>query len=82
MTRRVPINRDLFGAPVAPPRDETPVRLPMVVLSASDDAWLLAPDRKGGRSAWAPKRLAQRGEGLEAGIFTMPRWAARDRGWL
>ena len=34
------------------------------------------------KPAWAPKSELMRGEGHQEGLFTMPRWVARERGWL
>ena len=76
--------RDLFGKIGAPPKDSTPVRVRLDVIEASctDLAWFLRPPGKGAQAAFAPRQLARRGEGPEAQFFTMPKWLARERGWL
>ena len=79
---RPPINRDLFGAAPPTPRDERPVRLPMVLMHQTQEGWFLSPDGKSGRAKWAPKSKVSRGVGADATLFTMPRWIARERGWL
>lgn len=77
-----PENRRLaLPMPPPPPRDRSPVRVPLVCVSETKDAWLLRPDAKAG-AKWAPKSEVARGEGLEANLFTMPRWIAAERGWL
>jgi hypothetical protein len=75
--------RALFGdrAP-ARPRDETPVTLPLERLDETDKAWLLRAGLKGSQARWAPKALVSRGAGVEAHLFSMPRWVAAERGWL
>lgn len=89
MKRRSPPptpQRDLFGAPKTTPRDTTPVTITMVEIagSSTDQAWLLKP--KGVSSAkvgFAPRALARRSDdAARPDDFTMPRWLARERGWL
>jgi hypothetical protein len=80
--RRPPVNRDLFGEPPTPPRDRTPVTLGLQFVDQSEKAWLLRASGRRGVTAWAPKSEVTRGEGPRAGEFTMPRWIARERGWL
>lgn len=77
--------RDLFGAAPAPAgRDVTPITIPMrEVAKGTDKAWHLAPAGVGSaKAAFAPRELVKRGEGDRAGLFTMPRWIAAERGWL
>lgn len=81
MTRRAPENRQLFGRPPDPPKDRTPVRLPMHYVDQTEKAWLLRPGPRE-PAKWAPKSEVRRGEGPEENLFTMPRWVARERGWL
>lgn len=82
MKRREPVNGDLFGAPPAKARDTTPLTLPMRLIDQTEKAWFLSIDGRSGSAKWAPKSEVTRGEGAEAGQFTMPRWVAADRGWL
>lgn len=77
--------RPLPGLPVAPEgRDSTPVTLPMrEVQKGTGSAWHLAPLGVGsGKAAFVPRSICSRGEGPLASQFTMPRWAAKERGWL
>lgn len=77
---------DLFGVPAAPPKDTTPVTIPMIEMagSSTDQAWFLKP--KGVSSAkvgFAPRSLCRRSsDPARPDDFTMPRWLARERGWL
>lgn len=86
MTRR-PLVQSLFP-PGALPSDERhggqgDVTLTMRVLQETDKAWLLTPEGvPSAKSAWCPKRLATRGEGLAERQFTMKRFTAHERGWL
>lgn len=65
-------------------RDATPVTIPMrEVHAGTDKAWFLAPLGVGsGKAAFAARALVSRGEGPQASQFTMPRWLARENGWL
>lgn len=82
--RRQSSTPDLFGPP--PPvdrrRDGEPVTLPLRFLTETEDAFFLAANRSSATAKWVPKKLARRGDGPEAGLFTMPRGIARERGWL
>lgn len=70
-----------FAAPPTAERDHTPVTLPLrEVGKGTEDAWFLA--MHGGGPKWAARRLVTRGEGPQASHFTMPRWLARENGWL
>lgn len=88
MKRRPPPSPqgDLFGAPKTPPKDVTPVTIPMIVIAGSctDQAWFLKP--KGVSSAkagFAPRSACTRSSSASRpDDFTMPRWLARERGWL
>jgi hypothetical protein len=84
MTRPAAPQRDLFGRPPPPRRDETPVSIPMREVSAGTrDAWHLTPaGRQSDLAKFAPRSLVTRGEGVSASMFTMPRWIASERGWL
>lgn len=74
---------DLFGPPPPePPRDRTPVQVPLRLVDQSDKAWLLTTGAKGAAAKWAPKSEVRRGVGRDENLFTMPRWLARERGWL
>lgn len=77
--------RDLFGpVPAAVPkvRDSTPVQVRLELLQTTGPGLLLAPAGKGQAGQWAPAALLSRGEGPEENVWTMPRWLARERGWL
>ena len=86
MTRRPrTLQRELPGLPtVAAGRDTTPVTLPMrEVQKGTDKAWHLAPLGVGsGKAAFVPRSICTRGEGPLASQFTMPRWVAKEYGWL
>ncbi len=75
--------RALPGLTVPPrPRDEGLVTIPMQAIGkGTADAWFLKPDGPG-KPTWAPRKLVTRGEGLQASLFTMPKWVAVERGWL
>ncbi|MDR3513757.1 MAG: hypothetical protein P4L73_19140 [Caulobacteraceae bacterium] len=47
----------------------------------TDKAWRLSKGTAD-EPQWLPKSMAERGEGLMSEVWTMPRWIARDRGWL
>jgi hypothetical protein len=82
---RPPSNLDLFGPPppVDPRRDNELVRLPMCAMGeGTDKAWFLSPDGKPSRAKFAPRALVTRGVGKDINVFSMPRWVARERGWL
>ncbi len=84
MTRRRPDpQRTLPGMAAAPrPRDATPVTLPMEAVGEGTPlAWLLKPAGSKAAPKWAPRSEVTRGEGPEAGLFTMPKWVAVERGW-
>lgn len=79
------MSADLFGqAPPAPGRDDAPVCLKLTHFPERDTrlaAFLSATGRQAdGRHA--PLSRISRGEGPEIDVWTMPRWVARDRGWL
>lgn len=85
MKRRVPNpQRQLFAAPAEATKDETPVTLPMREISpGTDKAWHIAPlGVSSGKAAFAARSLVTRGVGDQASQFTMPKWLARERGWL
>ncbi|RZJ19108.1 MAG: hypothetical protein EON91_02625 [Brevundimonas sp.] len=74
---------DLFGTAFdAPGDDHSPVSMTMTVHDERPASWLLAKgiDRRGAR--WVPKSEVRRGVGRDENVWTMPRWLARDRGWL
>lgn len=79
-----PPQGDLFGPAPPRPRDETPVAIPMRLVSdGTDAAWHLTPLGVGSdRARFAPRALVTRGEGTKTQFFTMPRWVAVERGWL
>jgi len=79
---RQPVNRELFGAPARPAQDMRPVSLPMRLHGDTELAWLLSGDGRVASAKWAPKSKVTRGEGRDEHVFTMPRWVARERGWL
>lgn len=72
---------DLFNALPVKAKDSTQaVRLELEYVDETAMAWLLR--KPGQRAKWAPKKHVTRGEGAEERVFTMPRWAAEERGWL
>lgn len=77
------MTRDLFGLD---PPDQGPghdeVQLALVLHRESAKAWLLAEGLDAREAQWAPKSSVRRGEGRDENVWTMPRWMARDRGWL
>lgn len=84
MRRPASPQTDLFGKLVAAPKDQTPVRVRLDVIAASctAKAWFLRPPGKGAKAGFAPRSEARPGDGPEAQFFTMPKWLARERGWL
>lgn len=74
--------RSLFPGLPPPPRDPSPVTIALRVLDQTDKAFLLVCEARKAKPAWAPKSELMRGEGHQEGLFTMPRWVARERGWL
>jgi hypothetical protein len=81
-----PPQGDLFGAPKTPPRDATPVTITMVEIAASSTpaAWFLKPRGvSSAKAAFAARSVCSRsGDPARPDDFTMPRWLARERGWL
>ena len=76
---------DLFGKPPASAaRDNTPVSIPLVHLPKhdTDKALMLMKHGRGHAPGFAPRSVTTEGVGPNAGIFTMPKWLARERGWL
>lgn len=73
-----------LAMPAAPPKDDAPVTLPLTAVGeGTRDAWLLRPTGvRGADAKFAPRSLVTRGEGPDAGLFTMPKWVAVERGWL
>jgi hypothetical protein len=86
MKRRAPspVNGDLFGHKGPTPKDTTPVSVPLMhhPAGSTDKAWMLSKPGRGNAPKHAPRSLVTEGEGPNAGIFTMPRWIALERGWL
>lgn len=83
-SRRFPAP-DLFGERA--PRDDGARRSDLVDLALAihgetDKAWLLSDEDDKAKAQWLPKSQAERGEGKDAGIWTMPGWLAKDRGWV
>lgn len=77
------MTRDLFGFDKA---DEGPaqgeVELPLILHEERPRAWLLGESLDRREAHWTPKSQVRRGEGRDENVWTMPRWIARDRGWL
>lgn len=89
MKRRPPApspQGDLFGAPKAAPKDTTPVTITMqeIAGSSTDQAWFLKPRGvSSAKVAFVPRSLVSRSrDPARPDDFTMPRWIARERGWL
>jgi hypothetical protein len=76
---------DLFGhkpVKLADPNGLVSLTLTALEHGETPAAWLLVKPEKGATPRHAPKRLAKRGVGPLAGVFTMPRWLADEKGWL
>lgn len=73
--------RDLFGEE-REPSGTAEVELLMRVVGETERAWQLVSKAKGGDRKWAPKSLVSRAEPPDEDVFTMPRWIAKERGWL
>lgn len=76
------MTRDLFGEVPADEARPGDVSLSLVLHDQSPAAWLLAEGIDRRDAKWAPKSEVKRGEGRDENVWTMPRWLARDRGWL
>ncbi|WP_426041519.1 hypothetical protein [Brevundimonas sp. TWP2-3-4b1] len=74
--------KDLFGEVPEPVDDKAPVTIALTLNDQSDAAWLLSDVGGRLRPKWAPKSQIKRGEGRDENLWTMPRWLARDRGWM
>lgn len=74
--------KDLFGEMPDPVDDQAPVTLALVLHDQSAAAWLLSDGGARSRPQWAPRSQIKRGEGRDENQWTMPRWLARDRGWV
>lgn len=74
---------DLFGR--APPavRDTTPVTVALEAIgpSCTPKAWFLRQPFRGGKSGFAPRSECRAVEGRRD-RWIMPRWLAKERGWL
>lgn len=79
---RPPVNHDLFGLPPTPARDRTPVTLRMRQIDRTELGLFLSLDGVKNSAKWAPASEIKRGEGADENLFTMPKWVARERGWL
>lgn len=74
--------KDLFGDASEPTDEAASVCVALVLHDQSDAAWLLSDEGGRLRPMWAPKSQIKRGEGRDENLWTMPRWLARDRGWM
>lgn len=74
--------RDLFGDEIDDDDSKGAVSLALVLHDQRAKAWLLAETIDRRDAKWAPKSEVRRGEGRDENVWTMPRWLARDRGWL
>ena len=74
---------DLFGFDDSGEGDpKGAVSLALVLHDQTAKAWLLAETLDRRDAKWAPKSEVRRGEGRDENVWTMPRWLARDRGWV
>lgn len=76
------MTRDLFGEVPADEARPGDVSLSLVLHDERPASWLLAESIDRRDAKWAPKSEVKRGEGRDENVWTMPRWLARDRGWL
>ena len=74
--------RDLFGDEADGSSEAGDVSLALILHRETDKAWLLGESNDAREARWAPKSHVTRGEGRDAGVFTMPGWLAKERGWL
>jgi hypothetical protein len=81
MARSKP-ERDLFGAADDASDGGERVELVMVYVDQTAKAWLLRQSGRPNSTQWAPKQLVTRADPPHQDVFAMPRWIARDRGWL
>lgn len=80
---RGPPPLDLFGFDdPAAPKGRGKVALALVLHRTAEKAWLLSETGDVAKAAWVPFSLAQRGEGPEANVWTLPRWKARELKWI
>jgi hypothetical protein len=86
MTRGFLSGGDLFGRPEpmgggGSNRSDL-VDVALVAHRTGNAAWLLSDSGDPDDAKWLPFSVAERGEGKDANVWTMPRWIARDRGWV
>ena len=79
--RKVEPARDLFGERRGED-DGGDVELLMTVTVETSRAWALVSKTKGGSARWVPKSMVRRSAAPHEDVFTMPRFMARERGWL
>ena len=77
------MSRDLFGFddPKAPD-GKGMITLALQWHRDSEKAWLLSDSGDRDDAQWLPRSLATRGEGRDAGLWTLPEWKAKELGWL
>jgi len=76
------MTRDLFGEEIADGPAAGEVALSFVLHDQAAKAWLLGQTNDRRAAQWVPKSEVKRGEGRDENVWTMPRWLARDRGWM
>lgn len=73
---------DLFGEKPKMAAPKGSVTLELVCHDDRDKSWLLSKDGDRRKAAFVPKSLGTRGDGLEANLWTLPKWKAAELGWL
>ena len=74
--------RDLFGEEIDDGPAAGEVALSLVLHDQGPKAWLLGEGIDRREARWVPKSEVKRGEGRDENVWSMPRWLARDRGWM
>ena len=75
--------RDLFGAvPRRPTARGGSIDITLHLHLDRDLSWLVSDTGDLADAKWLPKSQAQRGEGRDEFVWTMPEWIAVDRGWV
>jgi hypothetical protein len=76
---------DLFGdapPPLADPNGEIRLQLTNFDFRETPAAWFLSNTGNAAHGKFVPKSQVRRGVGPAINTYSLPRWLAREKGWL